>query len=218
MIKFLQNYTTTALPPERFEQDQEVSGRSEESELYFVRLGVAGYVVDGVLVDQDYKPIVLTQTVAVVETPRDRRFASGRGGEMLGLDAPQRASTGPGNVAVFGDANAVGEGPSWVEFDQLTSDLAGSASQFEEHRTASATQIDGLTTDLTAAQGAREAALADLAKAQSELSDLRQANQKLQSDNAALAADRDAVKAEREDLTAKLAASGQTPTKPKTSK
>ena len=121
MIRFIQDYTTKALPPETFKAEAEVE-RSAESEAYFVRLGVAGYVHDGVLVDQDYKPIVL-RTVAVEVVSGDRRFANGgRGGEVIGFNAPQRASTGPGNDVMFG-TNA---GISPVQVDQLASDMSGS--------------------------------------------------------------------------------------------
>jgi len=167
MIRFIQDYTTKSLPPEHFEKGQEVSTRSAESELYFVRLGVAGYVVDGVLVDQDYHPIVETQTVVVVDSA-DRRFRDGgRSGEMLGLDAPQRASTGPGNAVVFG-TNDVDPDLSRVQVDQLTSDLAASLQQLDEHRTSTSEQIETLTSELTAAQGARESALSDVTAAEGE--------------------------------------------------
>lgn len=138
MIKFLQDYTTKALPPEVFAADQEVE-RSPESELYFVRLGVAGFVVDGVVVDEDYNPIV-RQTVAVITTT-DRRFMdTGRGGEVLGLDGPARASSGPGNQVVFaGQPDSIGL--SNVEVEQLRTDLAAALAGQGEH----AAQVEGLT-------------------------------------------------------------------------
>lgn len=79
MIEFIQDYVTKALPPESFTDGQQVSDRSAESELYFVRLGVAGFVIDGKLVDQDYQPIIRQPVVVVATT--DRRFAvdTGRG-------------------------------------------------------------------------------------------------------------------------------------------
>jgi hypothetical protein len=165
MIEFIQDYTTKALPPETFKDGDQVE-RSNESELYFVRLGVAGFVHDGKLVGEDFQPIERKQTVLVVTT--DRRFAdTGRGGEVIGLDAPQRASTGPGNEVVFSgqpDSTSL----SAVEIDQLRGDLATSVTQLEEHRTTTANQIEELTSDLTTAQGARETALADLTSAQGE--------------------------------------------------
>lgn len=183
MIQFIQDYTTKALPPESFKKDQKVA-RSKESELYFVQMGIAGYVVDGKLVDQDYQPIVPTTMLVEVVSPGDRRFAhGGRGGEVIGIEAPQRASTGPGNAVVFGaggggmaaaatiassGAPSSDTGLGQVEVDQLRSDLAASVEQLDDHRQATSTQIDEMTNELTAAQGAREAALADLATARSE--------------------------------------------------
>lgn len=165
MIKFIQDYTTKALPPEIFEAEQEVE-RSPESELYLVRLGVAGFLIDGVLVDQDYRPIVVQAKVIEVVSSADRRFADGgRGGELLGIDAPQRASPGPGNAAMFGNADP---NLRQVQVDQLASDLAASVQQLDDHRSDTTRQIEELTNDLTSAQGAREAALADFATAQGE--------------------------------------------------
>jgi hypothetical protein len=164
MIEFIQDYTTKALPPEVFKTKEQVE-RSPESELYFVRLGVAGFVHNGELVGEDYKPLVVTETVVQVVSPGDRRFADGgRGGEMLGLVTPQRASTGPGNDVVFGTSN-VSTGLQQVQVDQLSSDLAASIQQLDEHRDLTSGQINELTTALTAVQGEREAALADLATA-----------------------------------------------------
>lgn len=99
MIKFLQDYRTKASPPEAFEAGQEIE-RSTDSERYFVGLGVAGYLIDGNLVDLDHQPIVLTEVVHVVATDR-RPIDTGRGGEVLGLDAPARATSGPGAGVVI---------------------------------------------------------------------------------------------------------------------
>ena len=184
MIEFLQDYVTKALPPESFTDGEQVT-RSPESELYFVRLGVAGYVIDGKLVDQDYQPIV-RKVIAVIETV-DRRFAdTGRGGEIIGLDAPQRASSGPGNDVVFSgqpDGTTLGS----LEFEQLRGDLAASSSQFAEFRTTSESEIERLkglldagteafrTADSAFAQerekltGERDQALADLGELRPQL-------------------------------------------------
>lgn len=142
MIEFIQDYVTKALPPESFTDGQQVSDRSTESELYFVRLGVAGFVVDGKLVDQDYQPI---ERKAVVIVTTDRRFTdtAGRGGETIGLEAPQRASSGPGNDVVFSgqpDSTTL----SGVEFDQLRGDLAQSRGEFEIYRTSNEGEITRL--------------------------------------------------------------------------
>ncbi|MDN4632310.1 hypothetical protein QCD71_12350 [Sphingomonas sp. PsM26] len=167
MIEFIQDYTTKALPPEVFKTKDQVK-RSPESELYFVRLGVAGFVHNGELVGEDYKPLVRVETVVQVVSPGDRRFADGgRGGEMLGLATPQRASTGPGNDVVFGTSD-VSTGLQQVQVDQLSSDLAASMQQLDEHRDLTSGQITELTTALTAVQGERETALADLASVTSD--------------------------------------------------
>lgn len=142
MIEFIQDYVTKALPPESFTDGQRVSDRSAESELYFVRLGVAGFVVDGKLVDQDYQPIE-RKTVVIVST--DRRFTdvAGRGGETIGLEAPQRATSGPGNDVVFSgqpDSTTLGG----VEFEQLRGDLAQSRGEFETYRTSNEGEIERL--------------------------------------------------------------------------
>lgn len=98
MIEFLQDYVTKAAPPEVFAKGQQVT-RSPESELYFVGRGLAGYVIDGQLVDQDYQPIVVAQPEA-----SDAATVMGRAGELaLGDGTPQRASSGP-QVAVTSDS------------------------------------------------------------------------------------------------------------------
>jgi hypothetical protein len=183
MIEFIQNYVTKALPPESFTDGQQVE-RSAESELYFVRLGVAGYLVDGKLLDQDYLPIT-RQTVVVVATT-DRRFSdTGRGGEVIGLEAPQRATSGPGNEVLFAgqpDSTTLGG----VEFEQLRGDLASSASQFEQYRTINESEVERLKGLIDAATdafhkadtafgeertklvGERDQALADLTDSRSQ--------------------------------------------------
>jgi len=141
MIEFIQDYVTKALPPESFKDGDKVE-RSTESELYFVRLGVAGFVHDGKIVDQDYQPIE-RKTVVIVTT--DRRFtdAAGRGGETIGLEAPQRATSGPGNDVVFsGQPDSMTLGG--VEFEQLSGDLAASRGEFETYRTTSEGEIERL--------------------------------------------------------------------------
>ncbi len=141
MIEFLQDYVTKSLPPETFKDEERVE-RSAESELYLVQLGVAGYVHDGLLVDADYQPITRTEKVLVVTT--DRRFAdTGRAGEVIGLDTPQRATSGPGNDVVFSgqpDSTVLGD----TEFEQLRSDFASVTGEFELYRTGSTEEIDRL--------------------------------------------------------------------------
>lgn len=168
MIRFLQDYTTKALPPETFAADQEVE-RSPESELYFVRLGVAGFLVDGVVVDEDYNPIV-RETVVVVTTA-DRRFAdTGRGGEVIGLDAPARASSGPGNAVVFaGQPDSIGL--SEVEAEQLRADLASAVAGNAVNKE----RFEQLTGDLTAAQEEAAALHATNRDLSTQLADARSA-------------------------------------------
>ena len=155
MIEFIQDYVTKALPPESFKDGEQVE-RSTESELYFVRLGVAGYVHDGKVVDQDYQPI---ERKAVVIVSTDRRFndVAGRGGETIGLEAPQRATSGPGNDVVFSgqpDSTTLGG----VEIEQLRGDLASSATQFDEYRTTNEGEIDRLKGLIEAGNNAFQAA------------------------------------------------------------
>ena len=88
---------------------------------------------EGKLVDQDYQAIV-RQPVVIVAATADRRFAvdTGRGGEVIGLAAPQRATSGPGNEALLSgqpDSTTLGG----VEIEQLRGDIATSASQFDEY-------------------------------------------------------------------------------------
>lgn len=173
MIEFLQDYATKAVPPEVFKREDRVT-RSDDSEAYFVRLGVAAFVTEQGLVDQDHRPVAATTLVEVV-TPGDRRFAqAGRAGEVaIGLAAPQRASSGPGNAALFGgDQHTVAVAG---EVERLTLDLAGASAEADalaqnlqqasedlraerEAHNATRNQIGNLTTNLSAAEAARSEA------------------------------------------------------------
>lgn len=204
MIEFLQDYETKALPPEVFKKGERPE-RSSESELYFVQLGVAAYVVDGRLVDMDYRPIVETPSVAEVVTPGDRRFGvGGRAGELpLGIAAPQRATTGPGNDVVFGgdqhtasltaelerlgvDLRTAGEELLLVsgERDQLRSDLAALTTD----RDRVSAELDGANAQATEREKALRADLdgsrdkvasleADLSAAQARIAELERAGE-----------------------------------------
>lgn len=191
MIKFLQDYTTKAVPPEKFEADQEVT-RSPESELYFVRLGVAGFLVDGEVLNEDYQPIVRTP-VAIVATT-DRRFAdTGRGGEVIGLDAPARASSGPGTAAVFaGQPDSIGL--SEVEAGQLRADLAEAIGRGEAGNlriVALQEDIETLRSNLATVTTDRDKLIGDLTALQNDLQTARtdlQAVEGLRTDNADLTA------------------------------
>jgi hypothetical protein len=100
MIQFLQDYATSAVPPETFEAGQKVDGRSSESEMHFVKRGVAAYVTKDGLVDADHRPIVAAEvTVQVVTASAHRDGETGRAGEVELVDGtPQRGSPGPAEV------------------------------------------------------------------------------------------------------------------------
>ncbi len=195
MIEFIQNYVTKALPPESFKDGEQVE-RSAESELYFVRLGVAGYLIDGKLFDQDYQPIV-RQPVGIVAATADRRFAAdtGRGGEAIGLAAPQRATSGPGNaVLLSGQPDSMTLGG--VEVDQLRGDIAASASQVEEGQTANEGELDRLKGLIEAGNDAfREMNNSHLA----DKDELRQQIETVKSDSVALTGERDQALADLKD-------------------
>ncbi|MFN3675801.1 MAG: hypothetical protein ACK4TC_07450 [Sphingomonas pseudosanguinis] len=164
MIEFLQDYKTKAIPPEVFELGQQVK-RSDDSELYFVRLGVAGYVTENGLVGEDYRPIVPPSTVAEVVTPGDRRFAmGGRAGELaLGLGAPQRATSGPGNVLLAGgdQQTAAAQG----ELERLIAELADSNAEGVDLAKAS----EDLKSELAAERQAHTATRDELSRVQTDL-------------------------------------------------
>ncbi|KTW00445.1 hypothetical protein [Sphingomonas sanguinis] len=178
MIEFLQDYTTKAIPPESFEVGQRVD-RSEDSELYFVRLGLAGYVTENGLVDEENRPIVVGKPTTEVVTPGDNRFAlGGRAGELsLGLDAPQRATSGPGKILLAGgdQQTAAAEG----ELERLIFELAKAnaegddlAKELEQVRGELQTAQDDLKlvqNDLGNAQAAARAAVADKATTEAAL-------------------------------------------------
>jgi len=168
MIEFLQSYETTAVPKEAFKVGERVT-RSDDSEMYFVRLGVAAYVTADGLVDQDHRPIVTETIVAQVVTPGDHRFGSGgRAGElMLGLDAPQRATTGPGNAAfVGGDQQTASAG---VKIERLTAELADSAVLLREMDETHVTARDALIADLDAEKAGHADTRDELARVMTEL-------------------------------------------------
>lgn len=121
MIEFLQDYQTQAKPPETFAKGERVE-RSEASELYFVSQGVAGFVVNDRLFDQDYNAIV-PATVVLATTTAPLTALAGRGGELpLTVAAPGQATTGPGNAVMFGgDQQTVVLG---TEIERLTAELA----------------------------------------------------------------------------------------------
>jgi len=215
MIEFIQDYVTKALPPESF-KDKERVERSPESELYFVRLGVAGFVVKGEVVDQDYQPIVRKTVVAVVTT--DRRFTdTGRGGEVIGLDAPQRATSGPGNAVVLsGQPHSTTLDD--VTLDQLKGDLAAAAGQFVDYRTFADSEIARLQNLIEAGNVAfqemnnshvtdKDALRIDVERLTGELADEKASHASLQAEYKAAREQLDAKDVQIADLEARLAAS-----------
>lgn len=197
MIKFLQDYTTKAIPPEVFKTDQEVE-RSPESELYFVRLGVAGFLVDGEVLNEDYQPIV-RPAVAIVTT-MDRRFAdTGRSGEVIGLDNTPRASSGPGNAVVFaGQPDSIGL--THVEAEQLRADLAaavaGNSASEARHLELSG-DLTALQASLSTAESARNDLTGEVEGLRAELATARQNVQ-------TALADVEALRSEKAGLSAQL--------------
>lgn len=177
MIKFLQDYRTKAIPPEAFEAGQEIE-RSADSERYFVGLGVAGYLIGGNLVDLDHQPIVLTEVVHVVATDR-RPIDTGRGGEVLSLDAPARATSGPGAGVVIAHTEGTSSADEAVarlrdEFEAKLTALSeacqaavsGLAGQLQNELSTTQSDLVQLREKLEAAEaraGASDAAHADAA-------------------------------------------------------
>lgn len=180
MIEFLQDYETKAIPPEVFEAgDRET--RSDESELYFVKLGVAAFVTKAGLVDIDHRPITV-EPVAEVVVPGERRaLLTGRAGELpLGVDAPQRATTGPGNAALFGGDQQTAAAAAEFEalrgdFDRLTGEYAALEAEHAtsgESLTTVTTERDDARKALETVTAERDQLKADLANANAEGDDL----------------------------------------------
>lgn len=190
MIEFLQDYTTEALPPETFTKGQKVE-RTEASEDYFVRRGLAGYVVDGKLVDVDHQPIATAFTAIEVVQPGDNRLGLGlRAGEVM-TGRPPRASSGPGVPFVEPAAGTAGL-PSVVleaeierlkaellaatgEGDDLAQSLATAHGDLHLERVGHGTTRDELsraTQALADAERDRDAARSALATAEDRAADL----------------------------------------------
>lgn len=197
MIEFLQDYTTEALPPESFKKGQRVE-RSAGSEGYFVGRGLAGYVVGGKLIDDHFRPIVTTTVEVEVVQPGDRRAELGfRAGEVM-TGQPPRASSGPG-VPFVEPAAGIAGSPSVVleaEVERLKAALETSDEIFRDMNNSHVTEKDGLRADVTRLEQelqdanreaviARDAALADLAVARSDLDALREEHSKATADYAA---------------------------------
>ncbi|WP_137898344.1 hypothetical protein [Sphingomonas sp. 2SG] len=222
MIEFLQDYTTEALPPESFKKGQQVE-RSAGSEDYFVGRGLAGYVVDGKLVDDHFRPIV-TKTVEVeVVQPGDRRAdLAFRAGEVM-TGQPPRASSGPG-VPFVEPAAGIAGSPAVVleaEIERLKTALGTSEDLFRDMNNSHVTDKEGiraenerLKQELSDANAEGDDAVAARDQAVADLAALREQHDKVTADYAELrqAADADATRIA--DLEQQLAAA----TKPKTTK
>ncbi len=187
MIEFLQNYTTQALPPETFEKGQQVS-RSEESERYFVGRGLAGYVVDGKLVDLDHQPIVPAVASVEIVQPGDRRLdLGGRGGEVM-TGQPPRASSGPGVPFVEPVSGSAGSPPVVLEaeVERLKAALATSDELFRDMSTSHEAEKDQLRADVERLTKERDEAISERDQHAADHVALADRHEKLASENSSL--------------------------------
>lgn len=187
MIEFLQNYTTEALPPETFKKGQQVS-RSEESERYFVGRGLAGYVVDGKLVDLNHQPIVPAVATVEIVQPGDRRLdLGGRGGEVM-TGQPPRASSGPGVPFVEPVNGSAGSPPVVLEaeVERLKAALATSDELFRDMSTSHEAEKDQLRADVARLTKERDEAINERDRHAADRATLTDQHETLTSDHAAL--------------------------------
>lgn len=181
MIEFLQDYTTESLPPETFKKGAQLK-RSETSERYFVGRGLAGYVVDGKLVDADHRPIVTeTVTVEIVRPGERRAGLAVRAGEVM-TGQPPRATSGPGVPFVEAATGAKGTPPVVLEaeVERLKTALETSDGLFRDMNnshveTADALRLDveRLTKELADANGEGDDAVVARDQAVKDLGELR---------------------------------------------
>lgn len=183
MIEFLQDYTTESLPPESFKKGEQVS-REETSERYFVGRSLAGYVVEGKLVDADHRPIVTeTVTVEIVRPGERRADLAVRAGEIM-TGQPPRATSGPGVPFVEAATGAKGTPPVVLEaeVERLKAALETGNDLFRDMNNSHVTTTDGLRSEverltkelgdanagLSSAVLSHDQALADLKDARSQ--------------------------------------------------
>lgn len=181
MIEFLQDYTTESFPPETFKKGAQVS-REETSERYFVGRGLAGYVVDGKLVDADHRPIVAeTVTVEIVRPGERRADLAVRAGEVM-TGQPPRATSGPGVPFVEAATGAKGTPPVVLEaeVERLKAALETGNDLFRDMNnshveTADALRLDveRLTKELADANGEGDDAVVARDQAVKDLGELR---------------------------------------------
>jgi hypothetical protein len=180
MIEFLQDYRTEALPPEEFKKGDQVS-REETSERYFVGRGLAGYVVDGKLVDANHRPIVTETIVVEVVRPGEwRADLAVRAGEIM-TGQPPRATSGPG-VPFVEPSSGVEGAPAVVledEIERLKAALDTSNDLFrdmnnshEETATALRADLERLTKGEADAVVARDQAVKDLGDLRTQHDDI----------------------------------------------
>lgn len=187
MIEFLQNYTTEALPPETFTKGQQVS-RSEESERYFVGRGLAGYVVDGKLVDLNHQPLVPAAPLVEIVQPGDRRLdLGGRGGEVM-TGQPPRASSGPGVPFVEPVSGSAGSPPVVLEaeVERLKAALATSDELFRDMSTSHEAEKDQLRADVERLTKELDEAISERDRHAADRAALTDQHEALTSDHAAL--------------------------------
>ena len=181
MIEFLQDYTTESLPPESFKKGAQVS-REETSERYFVGRGLAGYVVDGKLVDADHRPIATdTVTIEIVRPGERRTDIAARAGEIM-TGQPPRATSGPGTPFVETAAGPEGTPPVVLEaeVERLKAALETGNDLFRDMNsshveTADALRldVDRLTGELADAKATADTAIAARDEAVKDLAESR---------------------------------------------
>ncbi len=149
MIEFLQDYTTEATPPEVFKLGQQVE-RSEASELYFVRRGLAGFVINGKLCNEDGDTIDLTARQADPATEGQ----------------PPHASSGPLPSDLF-TTTALASPALEAEVQRLTQELSDANAEGDDL----AKELEGVRSDLQTAQDQMKLMQDDLLRAEKNVLD-----------------------------------------------
>ncbi|MDP1026389.1 hypothetical protein Q5H91_04125 [Sphingomonas sp. KR1UV-12] len=190
MIEFLQDYTTEALPPESFKRGDRVE-RSDESEMYFVGRGLAAFLHDGKLVDADYRPVVVTETVVEIVQPGNRRLdAAVRAGEVM-TGQPPRASSGPGAAFVEPATGTVGAPPVVLEaeierlkeeIERLGGEVLNGADLFRDMNNSHVARADELLADVQRITAERDRADEKLAAANERITETEQQFENSKSD------------------------------------
>ena len=142
MIEFLIEHTTREPKPQHFAAGARIS-RGDDTEAFFVRLGVAAFVDGDALIDADGRPldaVVATDTASL----------------LVGLDTPQRASTGPGNALLFGgdQQNAAALAQLRETLAESDATLAQLRDEYGQKQDADAAHIAALEAELDALKAA----------------------------------------------------------------